>query len=209
MEADKLNACTANVVRTVFEVDRICREEDIPYFIIAGTALGAVRHGGFIPWDDDFDIGMKRQDYERFLQIAPEKLDSAYFLQNHDTDPAAPFYFTKLRKNGTRFVEAYLKKLPMHHGVGSTFFRLTRFPLTRNPGNSIFPVALFGIRCMCRALYPGPVLGKSDCPVCSNGRCGRACMSCCAPFLKDGFTTGWTGGYRLFVGKILGIFPMR
>lgn len=128
MEADKLMLVQQTLLELFFEVDRICREEDIPYFIIAGTALGAVRHGGFIPWDDDFDIGMKRQDYERFLQIAPEKLDSAYFLQNHDTDPAAPFYFTKLRKNGTRFVEAYLKKLPMHHGIGMDIFPFDPVP---------------------------------------------------------------------------------
>lgn len=53
------------------ELDRVCRLLDIPYFIYAGTAIGAIRHGGFIPWDDDIDVGMLRDDYERFLLEAP------------------------------------------------------------------------------------------------------------------------------------------
>lgn len=109
-------------------VDRICREEKIPYFIIAGTALGAVRHGGFIPWDDDLDIGMLREDYERFLRVAPQRLGTGYFLQNHETDPGAPFYFTKIRKNGTRAVEPYLKGLSMHHGVFLDIFPFDAVP---------------------------------------------------------------------------------
>ena len=117
MDANELRSLQMTLLEICCEVDRICREEGIPYFIIAGTALGAVRHGGFIPWDDDLDIGMKREDYERFLQAAPGKLKPEYFLQNHETDPNAPFYFTKIRKNGTRFVEKYLSELAMHHGV--------------------------------------------------------------------------------------------
>ena len=53
------------------EVDRVCREHDIAYFLDSGSALGAARHDGFIPWDDDIDVGMMRADYERFLSVAP------------------------------------------------------------------------------------------------------------------------------------------
>ena len=61
-------------VRMLVDIDRVCREHNIAYFLDAGTLLGARRHGGFIPWDDDVDLGMPRDDYERFLQEAPEAL---------------------------------------------------------------------------------------------------------------------------------------
>lgn len=63
------------------DIDRVCREHNITYFLDAGTLLGARRHGGFIPWDDDVDLGMPRDDYERFLQEAPEALGGTLLCQ--------------------------------------------------------------------------------------------------------------------------------
>ena len=63
------------------DIDNICRENDISYWIESGTMLGAKRHNGFIPWDDDIDIGMMREDYEKFLEIAPRYLPDDLFLQ--------------------------------------------------------------------------------------------------------------------------------
>ena len=64
------------------EFDRICKELQIPYVLYAGTLLGAVRHKGFVPWDDDLDVMMLRSDYERFLQEADKLLDQErFFLQ--------------------------------------------------------------------------------------------------------------------------------
>ncbi len=100
----------------LLEVDRICREYEIPYFLDSGTLLGAVRHKGFIPWDDDIDIGMLRSDYERFLSIANRELGSEYFLQTYRTD-GAPIMFAKVRKKGTTFVEFRLRNIPMEHGL--------------------------------------------------------------------------------------------
>ena len=85
------------------EVDRICREHDIPYFLDSGSALGAVRHGGFIPWDDDMDIGMLRSDYDRFLEIAGRELKPEYALQTHETDPHVYKFYAKIRKNNTLY----------------------------------------------------------------------------------------------------------
>ena len=67
------------------DVDRVCKKHGIRYFADWGTLLGAVRHGGFIPWDDDLDICMKRQDYTRFLEIAPKELPAEYKILNFHT----------------------------------------------------------------------------------------------------------------------------
>lgn len=63
-----------------------CNENGIRYYLIAGCAIGSVRHGGFIPWDEDMDFAMMRSDYEKFLSLCDEKLDKKYFIQNHRTD---------------------------------------------------------------------------------------------------------------------------
>lgn len=110
------------------EIVRICDENDISYFIIGGTALGAVRHGGFIPWDDDLDIGMTRENYNKFLAIAQKKLPQDLFLQTIETEPESPFYFAKVRKNGTKFIEKYCKNLNIHHGVYVDIFPYDNIP---------------------------------------------------------------------------------
>ncbi len=99
------------------EVKRVCEELGIQYFIMGGTALGAVRHGGFIPWDDDFDIGMTRSNYEKFIRHAEGKLKEGYFLQTFLTEKRSPFYFAKVRKDNTEFIERYCRKLPIHQGI--------------------------------------------------------------------------------------------
>lgn len=98
--------------------DAVCKKHNIKYTLFAGTALGAVRHQGFIPWDDDLDVVMLRSEYERFLQIAQSELDQeTYFLQKEYSEHW-PMYFSKLRKNNTACIERYVPKDPMtHQGV--------------------------------------------------------------------------------------------
>ncbi|MBR2554086.1 MAG: LicD family protein [Aeriscardovia sp.] len=86
------------------EFDRVCRKHDIKYTITCGTLLGAIRHKGFIPWDNDADISMLREDYEKFKQVADEMDPSICFFQDHDTDPDYLWGYGKVRKTGTTFV---------------------------------------------------------------------------------------------------------
>lgn len=99
------------------EIIRVCENNNIVYFSVAGTTLGAIRHNGFIPWDDDIDIGMMRTDYEAFLEIAPKELRKGYTLTHYSYDKNVPTYFAKVRKDGTKFVEEYTKKMDIHQGV--------------------------------------------------------------------------------------------
>lgn len=95
----------------------ICDKLDIQYFLSGGSVLGAVRHGGFIPWDDDIDVGMIRADYDRFLAEAPAYLPDKYFLQTPYNDEHNTYGYAKLRVNGTKFVEYCNRNVDMHHGV--------------------------------------------------------------------------------------------
>ena len=101
----------------LIEVIRVCKENGLNYFTVGGTTLGAIRHNGFIPWDDDIDIGMMREDYEKFLRIAPLKLSKGFTLQSYSTEPNMPTYFAKVRKDDTLFVEDYARDIQMHQGI--------------------------------------------------------------------------------------------
>lgn len=99
-------------------IDQICKKNEIPYMLFAGTALGAVRHKGFIPWDDDLDVIMLRSDYERFLKAASKDLDKQEFYLQQEFSEHWPMFFSKLRKNGTACIERYIPKDPkVHQGI--------------------------------------------------------------------------------------------
>ena len=98
------------------EIDRVCRLLKINYCVCGGTLLGAVRHGGFIPWDDDIDIIMPRKDFVRFNQEFQKYSGEEFFLQSKKTDPYYFANFTKIRLNGTIYGNERDKKLK-HMGV--------------------------------------------------------------------------------------------
>lgn len=105
MDKETLRKVQLAQLEIAIEIRRVCDENNIRYFLDFGSLLGAVRHQGFIPWDDDMDIGMLREDYERFCDIAPKALSDQYYLQTWDLDEYYPNAFAKVRKRGTRFVE--------------------------------------------------------------------------------------------------------
>ena len=98
-------------------VDGVCRAEGLTYFLASGSCLGAIRHGGFIPWDDDIDVGMPVADYRRFLEVAPSLLPEGVSLHTADNTPGAPFLWAKLFLDGTRFIETDSVQAGLEQGI--------------------------------------------------------------------------------------------
>lgn len=128
----QVQACEIDILQ---QIECICKKYNLKYFGIGGTALGAVRHQGFIPWDDDIDIGMPREDYEKFLKVAQQELPEGYHVQNYETEPNTPFYFTKIRRDNTRFVEYYLKDYEIHQGIFVDIFPFDHVPKKKHIAN--------------------------------------------------------------------------
>ncbi len=111
MDKDTLRRVQLELLDILIEIDRVCKKNNIQYFLDSGTLIGAVRHKGFIPWDDDLDVGMLREDYNKFCQIAPKELGTRFFWQTWDTDPHYAIPFGKVRKRGTLYVEKKSREL--------------------------------------------------------------------------------------------------
>lgn len=102
----------------ILEIDRICKKHNIKYFLAGGTLLGAIRHKGFIPWDDDADVMMLREDYDKFLEVAQSELPPNMFVQNPKTEKLNHHVFTKIRMDNTLFATKHTGKfMNMHNGI--------------------------------------------------------------------------------------------
>lgn len=105
-------------VDTLKEILRICNGHNLKCYLWYGTLLGALRHNGFIPWDDDMDLAMPEEDYDQFLRIARTELRKEFFLQHIETDPNYFPAFARVRRNNTTFIpDVYKRAHFIHNGV--------------------------------------------------------------------------------------------
>lgn len=119
----RLTAIQSVQLASLIEIDRICKKHNIKYFLGGGTLLGAIRHKGFIPWDDDSDLMMLRDDYDKFCKIAPSELPNGMSFQDSNTDKHCFYEFAKCRIDGTIFATGFAKThTGMHNGLAIDIF---------------------------------------------------------------------------------------
>lgn len=128
----------------LIEVDRICKKCDIHYNIIAGTLLGAIRHGGYIPWDDDADVAMVREEYEKFRIACKVELDKSRFaFQDHRNTRGYRWGYGKIRRKDTLFLREFQEHMPYFQGVFIDVFPLDGVP------NQYIMRAIKNFECFC------------------------------------------------------------
>ena len=132
------------------EVDRICRKNNIEYSLDGGTLLGAVRHNGFIPWDDDADVVMLRSEYDKFYEACKKDLNnSKFFLQEFHTDENYRWGYSKLRYKNTVFLRS-----GQEHGQWKQGIFIDIFVYDHVPDNYLNRrIHLFLCYCIRKALY--------------------------------------------------------
>ncbi len=108
--------------------DKICKDNNLEYFLAYGSLIGAMRHKGFIPWDDDVDVCMKSSDYLKLCEILKENKDDKYFFQSIETDKNYYLFWNKIRLNNTIFVEKGWEKNDVHQGIFIDIFPLLDYP---------------------------------------------------------------------------------
>lgn len=159
---DKLLKRVQQISRDILKVvDEACRKNGIDYTIAYGTMLGAVRHGGFIPWDDDVDLVMTADNYEKFLAVCDDILPGYLKVECAERNPDYPFNFAKVVDTRTTFIESDFRKLNYLKGVSVDIFPAYRIRddektiksiSRKNRVNAIFKTAYDG---SCIARYKG------------------------------------------------------
>lgn len=124
-ELERLHSCLYDILG---EIRRVCDLLNIQFVMLGGSAIGVYYWNGIIPFDDDIDIGMKRDDFERFLKEAPQLLADNFFLQWCGSEKHYPLFFAKVRRNGTLFVEENFRDFDIHQGIYIDILPLDNIP---------------------------------------------------------------------------------
>lgn len=106
----------------------VCKQLGLEYFLYGGTLLGSVKYKGFVPWDDDIDVALPRDSYEKFIREAPGVLPEDYFIQNPYNCKYCPYPYTKLRRHGTKYVEYVYRNLPIETGIYIDIYPVDHIP---------------------------------------------------------------------------------
>lgn len=148
-------------VELLQQLHDICVENDIKYSIAYGTMLGAVRHKGYIPWDDDLDVIMNRLDYNKFCKIIKERYDERFWVRNRETDRYCPLYFGKFMKKGTVLTECQTEGVPRKYGIFVDIFVLDYVPknkLACNLKKKIYQLSIKTASLSCDFKYPSKTI---------------------------------------------------
>lgn len=134
------------------EIDRICKKNDISYVLIGGSCLGAVRHNDMIPWDDDIDLGMTRDDFEKFKKVCVTDLKKQYYYQDMFTENNCSLVFGKIRDKNSLILEGYSMNVDINKGIWVDIFPYDRIPddikLARKINSKInFFKSLLNVKC--------------------------------------------------------------
>ncbi|MBR7928195.1 LicD family protein [Aerococcaceae bacterium zg-ZUI334] len=125
----KLHEIDLTIVKQVIA---ICEKYKLNYYMLGGTMLGAIRHGGFIPWDDDIDLGMPREDYERFLEIAEQELPEHLQVVHYKNTPTYQYYITRVQDTNFKVIEERIG-----NDAKFTFASIDIFPIDGTPNNAL------------------------------------------------------------------------
>lgn len=125
---DELHRLHNALHKIMAEIIRVCDLLQIPYFIQGGTAIGAYYEQDILPWDDDIDVGLTRENYVRFIKEAPAVISDEFYLHHITTEPHTPFYFAKLMLKGTTFTEADFASIDMERGIYIDIFPFDKVP---------------------------------------------------------------------------------
>lgn len=137
------------------QFDAYCKENSLQYYLIGGALLGAVRDQKWIAWDDDIDVAMPREDYERLQTLYPENQISGLFLQSAETDPMFSRAILKLRLNGSELIEKSTADVQMHQGIYIDIFPIDYVDSEKISGRAKRIRCLMSLRCIRSGCYSG------------------------------------------------------
>lgn len=217
VEPELLHQAQLRIVDLLKEIDRICTKHDIQWFLYYGTLLGAVRHKGFIPWDDDCDIGMMRSDYEKFISVVEAELGPEFFWQTKKSDPQYPRPVPKLRLLGTKLVEFDEdENMPYNQGLFVDIFVCDYYPSLAKvvlPWFQIMPELRQKRKKYPRGSFMRAVLGITTAiPYVFHSAAEKLFKSFCKRVQKDGQQPYISTEIRLtegFVMKKEDVFPLK
>jgi len=156
MTLEELAALQRQQIELIAEVDRICKKCGIKYNIVGGTMLGAIRHKGYIPWDDDADIGFLREEYEKFRKACKYELDpDKYYMQDLRDTPGYRWGYGKLRRKNTEFVRLNQENMPYEKGISIDLMPFDNVP------DGIFAMRWHFLRCYLYRKFFWSHIGKN------------------------------------------------